>query len=104
MPGRIPSYMLYIISRMAGPMLLTCVTLTGVGWLTQSLQFIDYIVNRGLNIGTFLYLSTLILPSILWVIIPVALFISVLFAFHKLAAESELVIFWGSGIGAKQLL
>lgn len=97
-------YIRYILSRLGGPMLLTCVTLTGVGWLTQSLQFIDYIVNRGLGIGTFLYLSTLILPSILWVILPIALFISMLYAFHKLAAESELVIFWGAGIGLKELM
>lgn len=99
-----PHYIRYLLTRMAMPMLLTCVTLTGVGWLTQSLQFIDYIVNRGLSIGTFMYLSTLILPSILWVILPVALFISLLYAFHKLAAESELVIFWGAGIGFRELL
>lgn len=79
-------------------MALICVTLTGIAWLTQSLRFIDLIVNRGLNIGTFFYLSSLLLPSLLWIIVPVSLFISVLVAFNKLMMDSELIVLRNAGI------
>lgn len=100
----LPNYITYLTGRMVAPLALVCVTLAGVGWLAQSLRFIDYIINRGLNAGTFLYLSLLVVPSILWVILPIALFISVIYTFHKLATESELIIFRGSGMGSRQLL
>ncbi len=104
MKPHLPHYIRYISARIAGPMLLTCMTLTGVGWLMQSLQFIEYIVNRGLDVGTFFYLTGLILPSILWVILPLSLFIGTLYAYHKLTTESELVILSGAGISVRDLM
>ena len=84
--------------------MLICVSLTGVAWLIQSLRFIDLIVNRGLNVGTFFYLSALILPSLLWIIIPISLFISVLVALHRLSMDSELIVLRNAGLDSKSLV
>ena len=46
--------------------------LTGVIWLSQSLRFVDMIVNKGLSAGYFLYLSSMVLPSVLSIILPIA--------------------------------
>ena len=37
----------YIFRQLAGPLFVVTLTLTGVVWLTQSLRFLDLIINRG---------------------------------------------------------
>lgn len=91
-------YIKYILIRIAASMALIAFSLTMIAWLTQSLRFIDLIVNRGLSIGTFFYLSTLLIPSLLWVILPLSLFISIMFAYNKLSSDSELIILKSAGI------
>lgn len=91
-------YTRYIIRQLSMSMLLITVTLTGIVWLTQSLRFIDLIVNRGLNISTFLYLSSLLLPSLLLIILPIALFCAVMYTYYKLIMDSELVVLKSAGI------
>jgi len=62
------------------------------------LRFIDLIINKGLSVLTFLYLTLLLLPSLLGIILPIALFCSVIFTYHKLISDSELVVFESIGI------
>ena len=73
------------------------VTLTAVIWLTQSMRFIKFILNRGLALETFLELTVLLLPSFLLVTIPIALFLSTMFAFNKMLNDRELVVMRGTG-------
>jgi lipopolysaccharide export system permease protein len=97
-------YELYIIRKIFGPFVIITLSITGIAWLSQSLRFIDFIVNKGLSIGTFFYLSTLILPSLMWVIIPAATFIAIIYAYNKLQSDSELVIYRATGIDNKMLI
>ena len=69
----------YILRQLAVVTLVVAVTLTCAIWLTQSLRFIELIVNRGLTLGTFFNLTLLLLPSFLWLLLPIALFAAVLF-------------------------
>ena len=80
------------------PVIVVTLTLTSIIWLSQSLRFIDLIVNKGLDIDTFLYLSILLIPSLLIIILPVALFVSVLYIYNKLTSESELLVLKSAGI------
>jgi lipopolysaccharide export system permease protein len=91
-------YQSYLIRQIAGPFLLIAVGLTAVIWLSQSLNFLDLIVNRGLSLGTFLYLGVLLMPSFLGVILPIALFCAVIFVLNRLAIDSELVSFRAAGL------
>ena len=63
----------YILRQLAPPTLFIAAALLGVVWLTQSLRFVDMIVNRGLSASQFLYFTVLLLPGVLAVILPVAL-------------------------------
>jgi len=67
-------------------------------WLVQSLRLIDLIVNRGLSVGLFLDLALLILPRLVEVVLPIAVFVSVLFVYNKLTSESELVVMRAAGV------
>lgn len=93
----------YVLRQLATATLLVAVTLTAAIWLTQSLRFIDLIVNRGLTLGTFLNLTLLLLPSFLWLLLPIALFAAVLFTLSRLAGDSELVVMRACGLSPLQL-
>ena len=51
----------YVLRQLAVVTLVVAVTLTCAIWLTQSLRFIELIVNRGLTLATFFNLTLLLL-------------------------------------------
>ena len=87
----------YVLRQVLIATVLVAATLTCAIWLTQSLRFVELIVNRGLTIGTFFYLTLLLLPSFLWLLLPISLFAAVLFTYLRLTTDSELVVMEGSG-------
>ena len=88
----------YILKQLIGPFILISVGLTLVIWLTQSLRLVDLIVNKGLSLSTFFYFSMLLLPTFIGVILPIALFSSILFAYNKLVIDSEIVSLRTAGL------
>ena len=72
--------------------------LTGVIWLTQSLRFIDWIVNRGLDAASFLHLIMLLLPDFLVIILPIAVFTTTLFTYTRLINDREVVVMRAAGV------
>jgi lipopolysaccharide export system permease protein len=68
-------------------------------WLSQSLRFVDLIVNKGLPVSTFLYLALLLMPRFLLIVLPIAMFCAVLFTYSKLLNDSELVVMRAVGLG-----
>lgn len=87
----------YIVRQIAWPLGFATLTLTGVIWLTQSLRFIDRIVNNNLAFSDFLYLTMLVLPNIMAIILPVAAFCATLYAFHRMAGDSEVIVLSAAG-------
>lgn len=88
----------YILRQLLVGMILVTAGLTCIIWLTQSLRFVEMIVNRGLGTGTFVYLSGLLLPNFLIVILPIALFTVVVFIYSKMIADRELVVMRAAGL------
>ncbi len=93
----------YVLSELAGPVALFALLMTTVVWLTQSLRLLDLVINRGQSAPTFVYLTVLILPSLLVIILPIAFFAGTLYALNKLSTDSELVVMWASGYSRTQL-
>src|SRR5918911_777970 len=89
----------YVFRQTIGVTLFVTAVLTAAIWLAQSLRLIDLIVNRGLSLELFLYLAVLILPRFLDIVLPIGVFIAILFTFNKLIAESEIVVMRAAGIG-----
>ena len=87
----------YVLGQLLVGMILVTVGLTCVIWLTQSLKFVEMIVNRGLSIGKFLFMTGLLLPNFLLIILPIALFTVIVFTYSKLINDRELVIMRGAG-------
>jgi lipopolysaccharide export system permease protein len=96
-------YLLYLLRQLALPTLIATLALSGAIWLSQSLRFVDLIVNKGVPATTFVYLTVLLFPSLLLVILPFALFCAVLFIYHRLAVESELTVLKSVGLSNLQI-
>ena len=93
----------YILRQLVLPIVFITVALVGVVWLTQSLRFVDLIVNRGLSASHFLYLTLLLSPGILAVILPVALLCGVLLTYHRLSYDSEIIVMKAAGLSQRAL-
>jgi lipopolysaccharide export system permease protein len=93
----------YVLRQTLAIMLFVAVSFTAAVWLVQSLRLIDLIVNRGLSLGLFLYLALLILPRFIDIVLPIAVFIAILFTYNRLMSESELVVMRAAGMSQAAL-
>ncbi len=67
-------------------------------WLTQSLRFVELVVNRGLSFRVFFELTGLLIPYFVAVILPITTFCVVQFVYQRLAGDRELTVMKGSGL------
>lgn len=88
----------YILRQLTVGMILVTAGLTCIIWLSQSLRFVEMIVNRGLSVGDFIYLTMLLLPNFLAIILPIALFTIVVFTYSKMITDRELVVMRAAGL------
>ncbi len=88
----------YVLRQLSGAMLYVTLALAGVVWLSQSLRFVDLIINRGLSFLTFLHLTLLLVPVFLSLLLPIALFCAVVYTYHRLTIDSELVVLRAIGL------
>jgi lipopolysaccharide export system permease protein len=88
-----------VIRQLLVGVIMVSAVLTGVIWLTQSLRFIDWIVNRGLDSASFLHLIMLLLPDFLVIILPIAVFTTVLFVYTRMINDREMVVMRAVGVG-----
>ena len=93
----------YVFSQLIMATLLVTLGLTMAVWLTQSLRFIDYIVNRGLPASTFFSFVALLIPTFIGVVLPISCFVSVLFVYNKLTTDSEMVVMRAAGLSQLQM-
>lgn len=80
------------------PLTFGVVVVTAIVWLTQSLQRIDIIVEYGEGLSTFAWLTVLIIPSLLTIIIPFAIFGATLYALQRMHADSEIAVMFAAGV------
>jgi lipopolysaccharide export system permease protein len=93
----------YLLRQISGATLFVLITLTATIWLTQSLRLIEIIVNRGVDLSVFLYMTLLLLPSFLVILLPVSLFAATLFVYNRMMRDSELIVMRTCGLGQGRL-
>ena len=94
---------LYIFRQLGGALLAVTIGLAALVWLTQSLRFIELVLDRGLSFLVFLELTALLLPSFFAVILPITTFVVVLFTYVRLGSDRELVVMRAAGLSQWQL-
>ena len=92
----------YIIKQILIGFLLVCFSLMSIIWLTQSLRFVDLITNKGISVGLFIKLTSLLMPRIFTLLSPISLFAAILFVYNRMLSDRELVVMKAAGISPWQ--
>lgn len=88
----------YLFRQLGIALLAVTVGLAALVWLTQSLRFIELVLDRGLSLAVFIELTGLLLPSFFAVILPITTFVVTLFSYVRLNADRELVVMRATGL------
>lgn len=94
----------YIFRTALSAFVASLLALTAVIWVTQALREVDLLTTKGQALIVFFNITSLILPSLVMVVTPVALFIAVLYALNKLNSDSELIVMSASGLSPLRLM
>src|SRR3954447_616036 len=89
---------IYIFRQVLLALVVATGGLTALIWLTQSLRFIDLVVNRGLSMSVFLRLTSLLIPSFIAVILPITSYVVIQFVYQRMATDRELTVMRAAGL------
>ncbi|MCC6718261.1 MAG: LPS export ABC transporter permease LptF [Acetobacteraceae bacterium] len=88
----------YVFRQLFVALLAVTLGLVALIWLTQSLRFVELVVNRGLSFTVFLKLTGLLIPGFVAVILPITCFVVVQFVYQRLAGDRELTVMRAAGL------
>ncbi|MEM6780742.1 MAG: LPS export ABC transporter permease LptF [Pseudomonadota bacterium] len=78
-------------------------TLAAIIFLSQSLRFLELVIESGASSKMFWILTFLALPRFLEVVVPIALMAATLFTYNRLIMDSELVVMRNAGYSPLRL-
>lgn len=93
----------YLMKNLLWATTFTALSLAAVIMLTQSLRFLELIINSGASSLSFLALTMLAMPRFFEVILPIALMIGTVFIYNRMSADSEMVVMRASGFSPMRL-
>jgi lipopolysaccharide export system permease protein len=93
----------YMFRQLLTALVLVTAGLTALIWLTQSLRFVELVVNRGLSLTVFLRLTGLLIPGFVAVILPITSYVVVQFVYQRLSADRELTVMRAAGLSPWRL-
>ncbi|HEY0183484.1 MAG TPA: LPS export ABC transporter permease LptF [Rhodopila sp.] len=88
----------YIFRQVLFALVVATGGLTALVWLTQSLRFVDLVVNRGLSFLVFLHLTGLLIPSFVAVILPLTTYVVIQFVYQRMSTDRELTVMRAAGL------
>ncbi len=88
----------YLFRQIGLPVAAACGALVGIGLLSQSLDQLEVIVERGQSVWVMAKLTLLAVPQLFAVILPIGLFVGALIALTRLQREQELTAAFASGM------
>ena len=88
----------YLFRQISTRVVAACAALAGIGVLSQSLDQLEVIVERGQSVWIMIKLTLLAVPQLLAVILPFGLFVGALIALTRLQREQELTAAFAGGM------
>ena len=89
---------LYILKQIFVGFTLVTFSLLAILWLTQSLRFVELVTNKGLPVGLFVTMTSLLMPRLFSLLSPIAMFAATLFVYNRMLSDRELVVMKAAGI------
>ena len=93
----------YVFRQLLVALIAGTSALVALIWLTQSLRFVELVVNRGLSLRVFLELTGLLVPGFVAVILPITAFVVVQFIYQRLAGDRGLPVMRAAGLSPSAL-
>ncbi len=93
----------YIIKQILIGFIIVTIGLVSLIWLTQSLNYIDLILDKGIGVDLFLKMTMLLMPTFVVFIMPISLFAVIVFVYNKLISDRELIVMKAAGMSPLQL-
>jgi lipopolysaccharide export system permease protein len=87
----------YLLRRIVVQFAAATAASLGIVWIIQALTRINLVTDTGQSIGSFLYLSLLILPAIVPVVMPFAVLIATAQTLNTMNTDSELAVVNAAG-------
>lgn len=94
----------YLFRQIARPVLAACAALAGIGLLSQSLDQLEVVVERGQSLWVMTKLTLLATPQLVSVILPIGLFVGALIVLTRLQREHELTAAFAGGMTRWQVI
>lgn len=88
----------YVFGQALFATLVAAVGLLALVWLLQSLRFLDFLVNKGLGLGVFLEITSLLIPRLLVIILPLAMLAGAIYTCRKLQDDHETTALLAGGL------
>jgi len=89
---------LYLLRQLIVALLFASVAVTFVILFTQSFRLLSLVIDNSSTMWFFFRLIALSVPTFLPLVLPLGLGVAVLFVYHKLAVDSELVVMRAAGV------
>jgi len=87
-----PVFDRYLLKNLIIATMFTAVVLASIILLTQSLRFLELVINAGASGMTFWTLTMLTLPRFFEIILPIALMAATVFVYNRMTMDSELTV------------
>ncbi len=94
----------YIFRSLFVPFIVILLTMSGIVWLTQSMRILDLIVDKGIELRDFFYIASLLLPSLFYIITPIALTMTIAAVINRLRHDREVIVLKSIGLTDIQIL
>src|SRR5580700_7259199 len=89
---------LYIFRQLVVAFVFAAAAVTFVILFTQTFRLLTLVIDNSSTMWFFLRLMALSVPTFLPLVLPLGLGVAVLFVYHKLAIDSELVVMRAAGV------
>ncbi|MBR2412754.1 MAG: LptF/LptG family permease [Alphaproteobacteria bacterium] len=93
----------YFSRQLVAIFVMLMLILTGLSWMMQIMSMMKFLLKYGIDLGSFLGLTALMIPFIASIIVPFVCFIAVIFVYNKLIADNEITVMAASGLSPRQI-
>lgn len=94
---------LYTLRSLSFNLLFLLAVLASIMLVIQSIRFVDLLMTRTFSFVTLITFFSLLVPYILYFILPLSVFIAVLYTYQKLHQERELIAMRAAGLSSRQI-
>ena len=99
-----PTLFRYSLTSLLRVFLVFTAVLGGVVWLSQSMRILSLIINQGISLVDFLKVAGLMIPSLLFFLIPITFLLTVVFLVYLMRKDKEIITLKSIGLSDAQIV